>query len=328
MMSTTVLPVRRPEIVPLVPRVDVSERLLANSAPEVLELLLADMTTGRNIIWATDDYAHLGISFSADRPITVAAITRHNAEIIRPRVKKSKEQQYGRAKNTAEVFTPSWLCNEQNNAVDEAWFGRKGVFNTATLRGWRTHMAPVQFDSRGERTWKNYVDEPRLEAACGEAPYLVSRYDATTGEPITLERRIGLLDRKLRVVTENCQGEDEWLFWARRAFESVYGFEYQGDSLLLARENLLATYIDYMRYALDRPPSESELADIAGVIVWNIWQMDALSGTIPLKVLHSTIFEPTLFDAHKDEGPPCRIRDWRTSETVEFRSLLRGGQLR
>ncbi|MDR1430878.1 MAG: hypothetical protein LBI99_02020 [Propionibacteriaceae bacterium] len=328
MMSTAVLPARLPEIIPLSPRVDVSEESLASSAPQVLELLLADMTTERNIIWATDDYAHLGIRFTADRPITVAAITGQNAGVIHPRVKKSKARQGGRAKDKAEVFTPPWQCNEQNNAVDEAWFGRTGVFNTATRKGWRTLTAPVQFDAEGSRTWKRYVDEPRLEVACGEAPYLVSRYDATTGEPIVLGRRIGLLDRKLRVVTENCHGEDEWLFWVRRAFESIYGFEFQGDSLLLARENLLATYVDYTRHALDRPPSESELLAIVGVIVWNIWQMDAFTGTIPLKTLNSNVNEPILFNTREDEGPPCRIRDWRKMETVEFRSFLKARPLR
>ena len=29
----------------------------------------------------------------------------------------------------AEVFTPSWICNAQNNLIDNAWFERKDVFN-------------------------------------------------------------------------------------------------------------------------------------------------------------------------------------------------------
>jgi hypothetical protein len=306
-------------------KVDVSEQSLAGTAPDILELLLADMTTGHNIIWATEDYIHLGRGFASDQPITVAAITGHHAGLIRPRVEKSKERQGDRVKDKAEVFTPSWLCNEQNNLVDEAWFGRSGVFNTATRHGWRTHAAPVKFDSKGDRTWQRYVDDPRLEAACGEAPYLVSRYDATSGDSISLERRIGLLDRKMRVVTERCRDEEEWLDWSRRAFESAYGFEYQGDSLLLARENLLATYVDYAQHALLRDPALHELAAIAEVIAWNIWQMDALTGTIPFKTVTSTASEPTLFDMHHNEGQPCRIRDWQDRKTIEFRSLMKGG---
>ena len=80
---------------------------------------------------------------------------------------------------------------------------------------------------------------------CGEAPYLVSRYDTVTGEIIPIDRRIGLLDRKLRVVNENAASEEEWLTWARRAVQSCYGYEFQGDNLLLARQNILFSYIEY-----------------------------------------------------------------------------------
>ena len=40
-------------------------------------------------------------------------------EIIRPRAVKSKEEQTQRAKDKAEVFTPAWICNAQNNLIDE-----------------------------------------------------------------------------------------------------------------------------------------------------------------------------------------------------------------
>ena len=306
-------------------RLDVSETSLAESSPGVLRLLLADMTTGSTIIWATDDYSHLGKAFGADQPITVASITGRHAGIIRPRVQKTKECRGDRSKDKAEVFTPSWLCNEQNNLVDAAWFGRPDVFNTPTHHGWRTHASPIPFDDAGERTWQHYVDEPRLEVACGEAPYLVSRYDSTTGDPIMLERRIGLLDRKMRVVTERVHTEEDWLHWATRAYQSVYGFEFQGDSLLLARENLLASYVDYARHALARPSTEDELMEIARIIAWNIWQMDGLTGTVPFKTVRSSLAEPALFDWAEDEGPPCLIRDWQANLTVEFRSLLRSG---
>ena len=92
---------------------------------------------------------------------------------------------------------------------------------------------------------EKYVDAKRLEISCGEAPYLVSRYDTVTGKEITIEQRIGLLDRKLRVVGENTNTEEEWFKWTKRAYESTYGYEYQGDSLLIARENLLSTLLKY-----------------------------------------------------------------------------------
>ena len=126
------------------------------------------------------------------------------------------------------------------------------------------------------------MDARRLEISCGEAPYLVSRYDSVSGEPMDLPSRIGLLDRKLRIVSENAAGEEEWLRWAYRAYESTYGFEYQGDSLLLARENLLCTFVDYARQALGRTPSLPELKKAALIISWNLWQMDALTCTPPV----------------------------------------------
>lgn len=70
-----------------------------------------------------------------------------------------------------------------------------------------------------------YVDELRMEITCGEAPYLVSHYNATTVKIIPLKQRIGLLDHKLRVVEENSNNETDWLTWSKREFfESIYGF--------------------------------------------------------------------------------------------------------
>ena len=77
---------------------------------------------------------------------------------------------------------------------------------------------------------EDYIDSKRLEITCGEAPYLVSRYDASTGEMIDIHKRIGILERKLRVVNENANDETEWMKWAIRAFQGVYGYEYQGDN--------------------------------------------------------------------------------------------------
>ena len=37
--------------------------------------------------------------------------------------------QQQRSREMAEVFTPSWICNKQNNLIDNAWFGRENVFN-------------------------------------------------------------------------------------------------------------------------------------------------------------------------------------------------------
>ena len=91
------------------------------------------------------------------------------------------------------------------------------------------------------KKWGAYVDSRRLEITCGEAPYLVNRYDVATGEEIPVEQRSGILDRKLRVVDENAPSEKEWLKWAFRAFEATYGYELQGDNLVIARVNVFMT---------------------------------------------------------------------------------------
>ncbi|MBO7227930.1 MAG: hypothetical protein J6V33_10150 [Bacteroidales bacterium] len=70
-----------------------------------------------------------GGAYKYNSEISVTAITGRNGRVIKPRVLKTKEEQTERAKGMAEVFTPSWICNAQNNLVDEAWFGRKDVFN-------------------------------------------------------------------------------------------------------------------------------------------------------------------------------------------------------
>ena len=44
--------------------------------------------------------------------------------------KKDKDLQQIRVREMAEVFTPSWICNAQNNLIDNAWFKRENVFNT------------------------------------------------------------------------------------------------------------------------------------------------------------------------------------------------------
>jgi hypothetical protein len=298
--------------------VDVSEDALAARASGLLSCLLLDRSTGKNIIWGTDHYEHLGNRYAADREITVDAITGANRLLIQPRVEKSKTQQWDRTKGRAEVFTPSWLCNEQNNRVDEMWFGRPDVFNQPEARSWMHRPESIVFEQEGRRSWKAYVDERRLEVAGGEAPYLVSRYDAATGESIALERRIGLLDRKLRVVTEKTHGVAEWRAWARRAVESIYGFEYQGDSLLLARENILATYADYARAAFGAAPAHSELQGIATVISWNIWQMDLLAGRPPLAGAPVRNQLNLVGGQSVRAARSCVIRDWRARRTHEY----------
>lgn len=292
----------------------------------VLKALLKDKTTKQNIIFATNAYTENDASIDERTQITEAILMGFDSAVVQPRVSKSLEEQAERTRKKAEVFTPSWICNKMNNHCDEEWFGKKDLFNAECDQDWVVNDNPIPF--KGEEEWKKYVDSKRLEITCGEAPYIVSRYDAATGEIIPIKRRIGILDRKLRVVNENVNTEEEWLQWVLRAYQSVYGYEFQGDNLLIARINLLITFVDYMEARWGRKPSKKELDKIVNVIVWNLWQMDGISGTIPFGKPQEENYQLTLFDfvvdkANEDEkiDMDCKIFDWRSNESILYRSL-------
>ena len=291
----------------------------------VLPLLLQDKTTRENILWATGSYAHLGAAYAVDAQMTVESVSGAEA-LLQPRVLKALSEQQQRTRAHAEVFTPAWVCNQMNNFCDEEGFGRPDAFNMQQGREREANPFPVVFDRR--RTWKRYVDSRRLEITCGEAPFIVSRYDAATGEEIPIPQRIGLLDRKLRAVNENAADEAEWLKWTYRAFQSVYGYEFQGDNLLLARINLLMTFVEYLAERWQREPTAKELKKLANVIAWNFWQMDGLKGTVPLgepEEEHRQLgfdlgFGPEAGpDApRRRKAPRCRIFDWRSDRSLPF----------
>lgn len=327
--------------------IDVLEESIRSLDQKLLEILLFDRTTRKNILWATEDYSSNGSEFGEFCEIKPELVTGQYAALIQPRVTKSQNARLGRTRDKAEVFTPSWICNRQNNLVDSQWFGRNNVFNVETGESWTATSGPISFDGMA-KGWQKYVDAQRLEISCGEAPYLVSRYDTVTGEKIPLDQRIGLLDRKMRIVRENTDTETSWMTWAQRAFESVYGFEYQGDSLLLARENLLCSYIEYYHERFQRMPDIPLLCRIARIISWNIWQMDGLKYVVPGSCKPEEYAQMSLFDYFSDgifpvpenegqcpgcargdiyrhTGVYCRIMDWRSKCSQTFLSMMKGG---
>lgn len=287
--------------------IDILENELIKKYPSVLEALLQDHTTQKNIFWATDNYQVLGKGYQYDSEIIPESISGKNGEVIMPRVKKNKELQQARIREMAEVFTPSWICNAQNNLIDNAWFGKENVFNIeirkAETNTWKTNDEPIKFPKG--KTWRTYVNENRLEVSCGEAPYITSRYDTTTGDFIPVENRIGLLDRKLRVVNENCHKSGEWLKTAQQAYMSIYAFEWQGDSLLLAREAMLITFIENYVMKFGKEPLQKSITYIAYIISWNVWQMDGLKGTIPNTCGVKTSSSTNLFGEVDVKETPC-----------------------
>ncbi|WP_419567207.1 Eco57I restriction-modification methylase domain-containing protein, partial [Phascolarctobacterium succinatutens] len=348
---------------------DVQETALAELDKNILLILLKDRSTGKNILWATDDYKDLGIGFAADDEITLPAITGAHGNLIKPRALKSKEEQGARTRNMAEVFTPLWICNKQNNLADNAWFGRENVFNTENGTDWQATEGKIAFPSEdGAEGWRAYIGSKRLEITCGEAPYLASRYDTMTGEIMPLEKRIGLLDRKLRVINERTRNlkdreraKKRWLELATLAVRSTYGFEWAGDNILLARENLLFTVADYYAAKFGDALDMEMLEHFAEIISWNIWQMDGLKAVVP-NSCHDYKKErqavtPNLFaakdfsartlkrsvspcDVDEDErqkcqgclkdnidlhnGVYCRIKNWSTGKVLLFKDMLDG----
>lgn len=289
----------------------------------LLDKLLYDRTTKRNIVWATDAHAELGEAYKKDKEIRAELITGDRSGVIKTRAKKAATQQNSRTRRHGEVFTPLWICRKMNDYADEMWFGRPGVFE----RGGEP-VESVEFP-KGKK-WGAYVDSRRLEITCGEAPYLVNRYDVATGEEIPVEQRSGILDRKLRVVDENAPSEKEWLKWAFRAFEATYGYELQGDNLVIARVNVFMTFVEYLSRRWNRRPAAKELQRLVKIITWNVWQMDGLTGKTPVFApdgedgRQRSLFEGLEdYDAGTREGAAvnCRIFDWRRQGGVEFLAL-------
>ena len=294
----------------------------------LVQRLLQDKTTRKNIMFASDSYADYGAGYRDDSQMTEGVLLGFDSCDIQPRVYKAAAEQTQRTRKRAEVFTPAWIVNQMNNHCDAEWFGRPDVFNRQDGQGWTVSTEPIIFPEG--KNWKQYVDSRRLEITCGEAPYIVSRYDTSTGKIIPIEKRIGFLDRKLRVINENVTDEAEWFKWALRAFQSVYGYEYQGDSLLIARMNLLYTLSDYIGAKWKRQATQKELKKFLNVICWNIWQMDGMNDTPPCCVPTCEAVQMSFFeDAEPTEYIEtiyCKVYDWRADTSKLFKDIKKRGK--
>jgi len=286
---------------------------------DLLNVLLQDKTTGNSILWATDSYDTNGHLFAPTANITPDLITGVLGSLIQPRALKSKTEQLYRTRDKAEVFTPLSIVKLMNDACDS-----KRVT---------------------KNNWQEYVGELRLEITCGEAPFIVSRYDSVsdTQKLLPLAGRVGFLDKKLRVISKYCHDLDEWVVWAKIAFQSSYGYEWQGDSLLIARENMLYTFIDYFEDKFKKTPNLDLQKEVAEIIVWNIFQMDGLKCVIPMSCKTEHVIVKgveTLFGKEDDHivETPCigcenktlinhngtyvNIMDWRDKKVKRFVDIM------
>jgi len=298
--------------------IDIQESILRRTGA-LLDILLIDRTTKKSIIWATDSYEDLGKKFLPHKRIKPELVTGKYGTVIQPRAAKSPDEQLRRTKDKGEVFTPLRTVDQINKAAE-------------TCRP-------------NKNNWRDYIRELKLEITCGEAPFIVSRYDPTAqvGKLCELEKRVGFLDRKLKIVSRYCDNKKDWLFWAKEAFKASYGYEWQGDNVLLARENLFCTLIDYYRAKFKRPPTLSIQEEFAEIISWNIFQMDGLKCVVPMSCQHEikvipgelTLFgeTPDTIEKYECEGCKCnqpqkhngrhvKIMDWNTNKAIKFVDLV------
>lgn len=286
---------------------DVIEDDVMSAMPRILEILLLDRTTStprtaQNIIWANDNYREYGdASYAATAQIKPELITGKRRNLIMPRALKTTELQKKRTKTKAEVFTPTCIVKKQNDAVD----------------------ADYEADDL-----EAYVRRKWLEITCGEAPYMATRYEMATGKLIPLTERVGFIDRKLARINAGITDKAEWQRLVELAYKASYGFEWNGDSLLLARENLLYTYRDYYIEKWGVPPIYGLFETIAKIISYNLFQMDGLTYTIPLSEQREEVQnnqlsffdldEPQKVEWHIVPGKRVRIMNWDTNKMEYF----------
>ena len=81
---------------------------------QVLDVLLQDKTTKKNIIWATDTYAEFGEEFTDKVQLDANAILRRT-DLIRPRIQKSQEAQAQRTRKKAGVYARMALQSDEQS---------------------------------------------------------------------------------------------------------------------------------------------------------------------------------------------------------------------
>lgn len=278
--------------------IDISEEQLAMESADLLKILLKDRTTKKNIVWATHSYELLGKGFAPSDRITPSRVTGTYANLIQPRSEKSKYEQKDRTKIRAEVFTPTWLVEKQNGYME-------------------AELEALDL--------KDYIQVRWLEITCGEAPYMVTRYDTVTGEEIPLSERVGFVDRKLQRISREISDEVTFYKLVKKAYRASYGYEYQGDSLLLARENLLATFEDYYLAKTGNQPILEQKKEIATIISYNVFQMDGLKKISPYSAKQSSSQQLSLFsdelEVQEVEESKTQIKDWKKNKMIGFERL-------
>src|SRR5699024_272420 len=163
---------------------------------------------------------------------------------------------------------------------------------------------------------------------------MATRYDMETGVVVPLNERVGFVDRKLGRINAEVTDKAEWQRLVEEAYKASYGFEWSGDSLLLARENLLYTYQDYYLAKWGEKPLLGLFEQIAEIISYNVFQMDGLKYIIPLseKREKNPVIQISLFDDETTEdewlikpGKRVKIMNWQTNKMEFFDKGVKEG---
>lgn len=194
-----------------------------------------------------------------------------NPDEVMPRYLKRVEEQKARTEKKAEVFTPFSIVEQMDDNVDKHFSGTLG----------------------------DYIKSTVLEVTCGEAPFLTTRYDAATGVEISVNERTGFLDRKLHCIPEFFD-KNRYVECATAALKSVYGYEWQYDSLFLARRNLLMTTIEHYEDRFGSEPDYDKVVLWANIISYNLIRMDGISMCLP------------------ETDIPAKVMNWETGKMERF----------
>ena len=88
------------------------------------------------------------------------------------------------------------------------------------------------------------------------------------------------------------------------SLQSTYGYEWQGDSLLLARENVLYDVIDWFEDKFKMEMPFDLMKEIANVVSYNIFQMDGVTMCIPYSDTPTKIMNYELDEMERFDGKP------------------------
>lgn len=246
----------------------------------IQNILLKNRSTGDNIY----------IDKSSDKNKLLQMLDVNDIEHIKPRYGKDKQSQKARTGKNAEVFTPQWIIANQNKLLDPK-----------------------------NKKIEQYVKTTWLEIACGEGSYIVTRYDMQTGQTISIDKRTGFLDLKFHKINKNVRKKKKWNRLAILAYKASYGLELQGDSLFLARKNLLYSYIEYYKRKWNRFPKYRDLERIAIIVSYNVFQMDIIQET-ELSTQSSCVGQLQLFMTEPN-NPYVSVKRWTTGKMVPIDSF-------